>query len=133
VIPGTKSFNGALFLNTDAPEPTDVFVGGFALTDLGVIRAEDTTPIHFVNGFGVTDIGQLCIAPGGSKDNYQLGLPFTNDGRLVVQLNVTIGPADSFVGGVRVGPFGGVYALDVAPPPPVTGFSNGFSNGFGGT
>jgi hypothetical protein len=133
MLGGRHSDNGALFINTDAPEPTDVFVGGIALTNLGVIRAEDTAPVHFVNGFGVTDIGQLCIAPGGSKDKYAMGLPFTNDGRLVVQLNVTVGLYDSFVGGIRVGPNGGVYALDVAPPPPATGFSNGFSTGFGAT
>jgi hypothetical protein len=129
MLPATRSFNGALFISTVAPVPTDVFVGGFAHLNNGVIRAVNAVPARFVNGFGVTDAGQLCIAPGGPIDTYAMGLPFTHNGRLVVQLNVTIGPADTFVGGLRVGPFGGVYCLDTAPPTEF-GFSNGFSNGF---
>ena len=60
---------------------------------------------------------------------YKGGLPYNADHELVVQLNQPVSPGDSYVGGVRVGPLGGVYIIDTAPPPE-GGYSNGFSNGF---
>jgi len=57
------------------------------------------------------------------------GLPVTAEGALVAQLNVAVAPSDPYVGGVRVGPFGGIYCVDIAPPTEF-GFSNGFSNGY---
>ena len=54
--------------------------------------------------------------------NYAMGLPFNVDGGLVLQVNQPVSPGDAYVGGVRVGPLGGVYAVDTTPPvgvPPV--------------
>ena len=51
-----------------------------------------------------------------------MGLPFNVDGGLVLQVNQPVSPGDAYVGGVRVGPLGGVYAVDTTPPvgvPPV--------------
>jgi hypothetical protein len=62
---------------------------------------------------------------------YKGGYPYNADNELVVQLNQPPVPGDVFVGGIRVGPLGGVYVIDTTPPPPAdAGFSDGYSDGY---
>ena len=68
-------------------------------------------PYYSVNSFLVDELGVLQVGVPPIA-GYNGGLPFDSEGRLIIQMNQTIGLADSFVGGARVGPFGGVYALD---------------------
>lgn len=81
------------------------------------------------NGFRVGADGVLKVGPPPIV-GYAMGLPFNADGHLVVQLNVPAFPGDAYVGGIRVGPNGGVYVVDTTPPPESFGFANGFSTGF---
>lgn len=73
------------------------------------------------NGFLVDDLGTLQVG-NPPIINYAMGLPFNAAGALVLQINQPASPGDSVVGGIRVGPLGGVYAVNVTPPsgdPPV--------------
>ena len=129
MLPGRRADNGSLFIRESAPTQIEL-VGGIAISELGVLYVTSTLPPQvFVNGFGVRHDGQLCVAFGGTIDYFEMGLPFTADGRLVCQLNQTMQPYEPYVGGIRVGPLGGVYAVDIAPPKQF-GYSNGFSTGF---
>lgn len=130
MIPGSKTSEGALYITSLVPQPTSTFNGGVAVSDTGAIHVSGLLPEVFANGLGLRNSGALCIAPGGVRAGSAMGLPFTADGRLVTQLNQPVSPSDSYVGGIRVGPLGGVYTSDVSPPPP-EGFSNGFDTGFG--
>lgn len=131
MIPGTRTADGSLLINTTTPNGAQVFNGGVALdTNTGAVFVMNGTGPVYQGGLRFTNVGQLCIAPGGVIDHYVNGLPVNIDGRLVTQLNQPVSPGDAFVGGIRVGPLGGVYTSDITPPPP-TGFSSGFSNGFG--
>lgn len=118
MLPGARtSPEGALYITTVAPQPGDFFNSGIAMTPAGAVRVTSgSAPQVFNNGFGMMNIGALCIAPGGVIAIYQAGLPFTADGRLVTQLNQIPASSDPFVGGVRVGPLGGVYTTDATPP-----------------
>jgi hypothetical protein len=129
MLPGRRSDNGSLFIQTNTPNGSQVYSGGLALTPLGANYVLNGSATNFVNGFMVTSSGQLCIAPGGVIAKFAMGLPFTADGRLVTQLNQAVIPSDPFVGGVRVGPLGGVYTIDLTPPP-FSAFSTGFDEGF---
>jgi hypothetical protein len=131
VIPGTRTAEGDLLIDTNAPGAGRPFSGGFALNPVtGAIFVMNGTGNRFIGGHMATNAGQLCIAPGGVRAGWLNGLPVTVDGRLVTQLNEPVDPDDAFVGGIRVGPLGGVYTTDVNPPAP-QGFSNGFDTGFG--
>jgi hypothetical protein len=129
MLPGLKTSDGSLYITEEGSQPSDVFLGGLRMTPEGIVRATENAPQVFANGFGVSESGPLCISFGGVMANYQQGLPFTADGRLVCQLNQPVSPGDAFVGGIRVGPLGGVYVTDTTPVVPFS-FSNGFSNGF---
>jgi len=77
--------------------------------------------MKYVNGFKVDDEGTLQVGPPPIT-NYAMGLPFNVDGGLVLQVNQPVSPGDAYVGGTRVGPLGGVYAVDTTPvtgDPPV--------------
>jgi len=129
MLPGARSDKGALFISTGAP-PTDAQqVAGILVGPLGVLFCSTLPPQVFPNGIGTRHDGLLCITPGGTKAASMNGLPVTAAGALVVQLNVAFGQSDPYVGGIRVGPFGGIYCVDIAPPAQF-GFSNGFSNGY---
>lgn len=80
------------------------------------------------NGF-LFDDNEILQVSAGPIAFWNGGLPFDIDGKLVGTTDDPIA-SDAYVGGVRVSPTKGVYALDTAPPP-FRGFSNGFSNGFG--
>ncbi len=130
MLPGRRSPNGSIFVNNAAPPAGSPLLGGIALNDLGAIYVDAASvPTKFNNGFGVTDDGRLCVAYGGAIAQFEMGLPFTANGRLVVQLNQATVPSDPFVGGIRVGPLGGIYTIDLTPPP-LDAFSSGFDEGF---
>lgn len=129
MLPGARSDKGALFIAIAPPTAEAQAVGGILVGPLGVIFCSTLPPQVFPNGIGTRHDGSLCITPGGVKANSVNGLPVTAEGALVVQLNVAFGIDDPYVGGIRVGPNGGIYCLDIAPPTQF-GFSNGFSNGF---
>jgi hypothetical protein len=82
------------------------------------------------NSYLTDQNGTLMVGPPPIV-GYKGGYPYNADGELVVQLNQPPVPGDEFVGGIRVGPAGGIYVIDTTPPPPPdAGFSDGYSNGF---
>lgn len=132
MLPARRTPDGALYITTAAPQPTDIFKHGIAMTSDGVMRVDEFgIPSNFVGGFGVTDAGALCAnLSNAAIEGFHQGLPMDSVGNIVCQLNQPVSPGDSYIAGVRVGPLGGVYVVDTTPPPP-DGFSSGFSSGFG--
>lgn len=129
MIAGRKASTGALHITTALPGLTSVSLGGVAMLPNGVVHAAPATePDRFVNGFGVTDAGALCVAIGDVTAGFQQGLPFTAIGLLVCQMNQTPAPTDPFVGGLRIGPLGGLYVTDAVPAR--ASFSGAFSDAF---
>jgi len=130
MLPGRLSPQGALFMTSEAPAEGDPRSGGVCMNALGVVKANANAPQRFDQGKGFMNNGALCIDVVGTPiAGYVNGLPVTAAGALKAQLNVAFGLTDTFVGGIRVGTLGGIYVIDVAPPPEYA-FSNGFSNGF---
>ena len=134
MLPARRTEDGALYISTIAPQPTDIFKHGIAMTSDGVMRVDEFgVPSNFVGGFGVTDAGALCVnLSNAAIAGFHQGLPMDSVGNLVCQLNQPVSPGDSYIAGVRVGPLGGVYVVDTAPPlndPWSSGFSSGFGNG----
>ena len=127
---GQTTPQGQLYIRTDAPPIPSLAKAGITLGELGTVFVKEAAPNYFVNGFGVSTLGQLCVSPGGVIANFHMGLPRTSDGRLVTQLNNAPFIGDSYVAGIRVGPAGGVYTIDTAPPVEKA-WSSGFSNGYG--
>lgn len=79
------------------------------------------------NGFLFDDDGSLEVS-GGPIVNWNGGLPFDADGKLVGVAGDP--PAGTpFVGGVAVSSTVGVFVLG-ATPADTSGFSNGFDGGF---
>lgn len=70
--------------------------------------------MKYANGFKVDNDGTLQVGPPPIT-HYFMGLPFNAEDGLVIQLNQPESPGDAYVGGVRVGPLGGVYAVDETP------------------
>lgn len=132
MLPARRTPDGALYVSTIAPQPTDIFKHGIAMTSDGVMRVDEFgIPSNFVGGFGVTDAGALCVnLSNAAIAGFHQGLPMDSVGNLVCQLNQPVSPGDSYIAGVRVGPLGGIYVVDTTPTPP-DGFSSGFSSGFG--
>ena len=130
---GFTDQTGRLYVTTTAPSAT-IQKAGLLLGQPGgpAFINNTNTPIYFVNGLPVMSDGKLCFHFTGSIAYYLGGLPRTITGRLVTAINAPFTPSDTFVGKVRVGP-SGVYTTDLTPPVTVTGFSSGFSNGFGAT
>jgi len=133
MLPGARTADGALFILDSLPEkPGASFSGGILVDPAGEIHVTSVQTVQAVaNGFGLRNTGKLCIVYGFDLANavWQQGLPFDPTGRLCCQLNQPVSPGDAYVGGIRVGPLGGVYVDNAAPPVPV-GFSDGFSDGF---
>jgi hypothetical protein len=70
----------------------------------------------------VSNTGQLVMTTAPIDGPYLGGYPRKADGRLVAQTDTVPDPKDPFVGGIRVGPLGGIYTTLTAPPvgdPPV--------------
>ena len=133
MLPGRLTADGAIYISTIAPQPTDIFKHGIAMTSDGVMRVDEFgVPSNFVGGFGVTDAGALCVnLSNAAIAGFHQGLPMDSVGNLVCQLNQPVSPGDQYIAGVRVSPLGGVYVVDNSPPLE-DAWSNGFSSGFGG-
>lgn len=132
MIPGRKTPEGVLYVKTGLPLPSNAFwQGGIATSKDGQVHILDGVGTRNNGGLITDHDGRLCIIYGAAIDRFEGGLPKTVDGYLVCQMNQTPAPTDPFVGGLRVGPLGGVYVTDAAIP---TGepFSSGFDEGFGG-
>ncbi len=131
MLPGLRTAQGVLYVTTVAPVASDPRVGGVAVTAAGSIRASvNGIPQAFANAHGVRNNGALCVNTAGTQvSNHVNGLPVNSVGQLVCQLNQTPAPSDPYVGGIRVGPLGGVYITDAAPTPPFS-FSTGFNDGY---
>lgn len=128
--PASIAPDGSLYVINGAAGPADVRVGGVLVTPAGAIHVNANAPQVFDQGKGFSLAGDLSIDLAGTPVAGAVGgLPVTANGALKCQLNQPVSPGDSYVGGIRVGPLGGVYVTDTAPPPPFS-FSNGFSNGF---
>ena len=131
MLPGLRTPDGALYVTTAAPLASDPREGGVCMTPEGVVRVNANAPQKYDQGKGFTNNGSLCIDVLGSPiAGYVGGLPVTANGALRCQLNQPVSPGDAYVGGLRVGPLGGLYVIDTTPPPP-DGFSSGFDAGFG--
>jgi hypothetical protein len=98
------------------------------VTNEGSVKISPNGPQRFDQGKGFMNNGALCTS-NEAIAGYVGGLPVTATGALKVQLNQPVSPGDAFVGGIRVGPLGGVYVTDTTPVVPFS-FSNGFSTGF---
>ena len=99
-----------------------------ALTDQEMIDLTGGAALRVFPTDPVTDA--LMVSIDGIIHNYNLGIPFDIDGKVVGTLNQTPNPDDPYVAGVRVSPDTGVYF--VTDTPVVTGpWSAGFSEGFG--
>ena len=133
MLPARRTSDGALYVTTVAPSAADNFVNGVCLTNDGVLKVNANAPQKFSQGHGFLNNGAFCIDVLGSPvANYINGLPVTASGALKCQLNQPVSPGDSYIGGIRVGPLGGVYIVDTTPPandPWSDGFSSGFGNG----
>lgn len=130
MLPGARTPTGALYVDSAAPSSLSNANGGVSVEPDGSINTTPTVSATFANGVEVSAVGAMSIAVGGTITNYQQGLPFNSAGQLVCQLNQPENPDDAYVGGVRVGTVGGVYAVDTAPPVPHA-FDSGFDSGFG--
>jgi hypothetical protein len=130
MLPGIRSDRGALFVTTDTPTAADPRSGGVTMNNLGALKVSTDAPQSFEQGHGFTLDGSLCIDIAGNPVfGYINGLPVTITGALKCQLNTAFSLHDTIVGGIRVGPNGGIYLIDTTPDIP-GGFDNGFSNGF---
>lgn len=130
MIPGLRTADGALYVTTAAPLASDPREGGVCMTQEGVVKVNINDPQKFDQGKGFMNNGALCVRQSGEPiAGYVGGLPVTATGALKCQLNQPVSPGDSYVGGLRVGPLGGLYIVDV-PPLVAGGFDDGFDPGF---
>ena len=121
MLPGLRDDQGRLDVTTDPVDATSTLRGGIACNALGQVHITNVVSDNFVNGFMVSDTGQLVMSSDPIVD-YKDGLPRDALGRLRGQTDAVPAPTDPFVGGIRVGPLGGVYTTLTAPPvgdPPV--------------
>ena len=121
MLPGLRDDQGRLDVTTDPVDATSTLRGGIACNALGQVHITNVVSDNFVNGFMVSDTGQLVMSTDPIVD-YKDGLPRDASGRLRGQTDTVPAPTDPFVGGIRVGPLGGVYTTLTAPPvgdPPV--------------
>jgi hypothetical protein len=114
MIPGLKTADGALYVTTVAPAAGDPVSGGVTMTQEGWVRVNFNSPQRFDQGKAFTNNSALCVS-NAAIAGYVNGLPVTATGALKCQLNQPVSPGDAYVGGLRVGPLGGLYIVDAAP------------------
>jgi hypothetical protein len=119
MLPGRTDAQGRLFVTTAAIAANATYQEGIPISPLGQVYVDINTPQKFVNGIGVTNAGKMCINNVGPSVNWQAGIPLVDGGAIFCQLNQTPNANDPYVGGVRIGPNGGVYIIDSTPAAPV--------------
>jgi hypothetical protein len=110
-----------LDVTTDPVGATTTLKGGIAVNGVGQVHITNVVSTKFVNGFMVSGTGALVVSTAAIS-NFLEGLPRTATGALKAQVDTVPAAKDPFVGGIRVGPLGGVYTTYTAPPvgdPPV--------------
>lgn len=107
-----------------------VWNSGVGYTLLGQVCTTQTLGANdqWVGGWRLDPVGRVVVAAGAGVF-FNGGLPFNVNGALIGQPNVVPLATDPYVRGMRVGT-AGVYGVN-AVPPVLTGFSDGFSEGFG--
>lgn len=116
MLPGLKTSDGALYVTNQAPAAGDTASGGVTMSPEGWVRVNGNSPQQFDQGKGFMQNGALCVdLLGSAVAGYANGLPVTATGALKCQLNQPVSPGDAYVGGLRVGPLGGLYIVDAAP------------------
>ncbi len=121
MLPGRKDAAGRLDVTTDPVGATSALHGGIASNPSGQVHITNVVSTVFANGFMVSNTGQLVMSSDPAV-NFVEGLPRTATGALKGQEGTTPNASDPFVGGIRVGPLGGVYTTYIAAPvgdPPV--------------
>lgn len=83
-----------------------------------------------VGGWRLDPLGRVVVAAQDASVVYNGGLPFNSDGSLARQIDTVPAANDPYVGGIRVGPAGGVYFTTAAPPVVLDSFSDDFSEAF---
>jgi hypothetical protein len=115
VLPGRRDPQGRLDITADPPGVGTTYQGGIAINSLGQVHAVGADPTRYVNGLPVSDTGQLCV--GDQATAYFLeGIPRTGTGRIKAQADNVPAATDPYIGGLRIGPLGGVYTTYVVPP-----------------
>lgn len=115
MLAGRRDPEGRLDVTTDAVGVDTTLVGGVAINDVGQVHIIGSAPEVYANGFGLMNDGRLCMGTG-AIDFYREGLPFMATGQLRGQTDTVPDPDDPYVGGIRVGPLGGVYTTLIPPP-----------------
>lgn len=115
MLPGKRDAQGRLHVTVAAPGATSTLRGGIACSATEQVHITTTVSTKFVNGFMVSDTGQLVVGTGAIA-NYLEGIPRQADGAVRHQLNQTPAATDPYLGGLRIGPAGGVYTTDATPP-----------------
>jgi len=121
MLPGRRDAQGRLDVTTDPVAATSTLRGGIACNALGQVHITNVVSDNFVNGFMVSDTGALVMSTDPIV-TYQEGLPRDALGRLRGQTDTIPAATDPYLGGIRIGPLGGVYTTLTAPPvgdPPV--------------
>ena len=117
MLPGLKDALGELFVLSTPPDAGATYFGGIARSAEGQVYISQTDPLFFANGFGVTAIGQLCVAFGGTIQNYLEGIPRSPTGRVVAYpLGTVPDNTSAFLGKLRIGA-AGVYMNNADPNP----------------
>jgi len=132
MLPGRRDALGRLDVTTDPVAATSTLRGGIACNGLGQVHITNVVSAKFSNGFMVSDTGALVMGTGAIT-HFLEGLPRQANGVLRGQTDTVPAATDPFVGGIRVGPLGGVYTTLAAPvagdppvntvPPDVTGLA----------
>jgi hypothetical protein len=84
---------GDLHVSYTAPDTTDTFVRGIAVSAAGAVRCKDTpgaapAGTELIGGVAVSDIGELLTDTVGPATQYPHGWPVRDDGVLVVTVLV---------------------------------------------
>ena len=114
---GATTSEGVLYVTSNAPTASDPRNGGVCMTVNGAAIVNAGSPQLFNQGKAFMNDGALCVDVAGSAIvEYINGLPVTATGALRCQQNQTPASTDPYVGGMRVGPTGGLYVTNVAAP-----------------
>lgn len=114
MLPGRRDPLGRLDVTVDAVTSNSSLLGGIAVNPSGQVHITNTPSTLFANGFMVSPTGQLVMSTGPIV-GFLEGLPRVAGGALKGQVDTVPAASDPYVGGVRVGPLGGVYTTYTAP------------------